>query len=205
MTDSIVFYLSVTDAVASDTENKVVSGISSITCTWEFTDMEGNLIAGAEGQASWTDELVEQPLTIQLPKGEAREDCKVLTLTVQATDKAGNTQTVERKIIVDQTAPTWQWTKAPEQGAYVQEASLEVNIKERYFVPENAVLTISRDGNETMIPLSEGENDFVTITKVSDSQESVEDPVDYTDARETLYRLTFNEDGAYEVSAVIRL
>ena len=80
MTDSIDFYLSVTDAVASDTENKVVSGISSITCTWEFTDMEGNLIAGAEGQASWTDELVEQPLTIQLPEGEAREDCKVLTL-----------------------------------------------------------------------------------------------------------------------------
>lgn len=200
MTDSIVFYLSVTDAVASDTENKVVSGISSITCTWEFTDMEGNLIAGAEGQASWTDELVEQPLTIQLPEGEAREDCKVLTLTIQATDKAGNTQTVNPKIIVDQTAPTWQWTKAPEQGAYVQEASLEVNIKERYFVPENAVLTISHDGNETTIPLSEGGNDFVTIAKVSDSQESVEDPVDYTDARENLYSLTFNEDGAYEVS-----
>lgn len=200
MTDSIVFYLSVTDAVASDTENKVVSGISSITCTWEFTDMEGNLIAGAEGQASWTDELVEQPLTIQLPEGEAREDCKVLTLTIQATDKAGNTQTVNPKIIVDQTAPTWQWTKAPEQGAYVQEAILEVNIKERYFVPENAVLTISHDGNETTIPLSEGGNDFVTIAKVSDSQESVEDPVDYTDARENLYSLTFNEDGAYEVS-----
>ena len=200
MTDSIVFYLSVTDAVASDTENKVVSGISSITCTWEFTDMEGNLIAGAEGQGSWTDELVEQPLTIQFPEGEAREDCKVLTLTIQATDKAGNTQTVNPKIIVDQTAPTWQWTKAPEQGAYVQEAILEVNIKERYFVPENAVLTISHDGNETTIPLSEGGNDFVTIAKVSDSQESVEDPVDYTDARENLYSLTFNEDGAYEVS-----
>ncbi len=200
MTDSIDFYLSVTDAVASDTENKVVSGISSITCTWEFTDREGNLIAGAEGQASWTGELVEQPLTIQLPEGEAREDCKVLTLTIQATDKAGNTQTVNPKIIVDQTAPTWQWTKAPEQGAYVQEASLEVNIKERYFVSENAVLTISHDGNETTIPLSEGGNDFVTIAKVSDSQESVEDPVDYTDARENLYSLTFNEDGAYEVS-----
>ena len=35
---------------------------------------------------------------------------------------------------------------------------------------------------------------------MSDSQESVEDPVDYTDARENLYSLTFNEDGAYEVS-----
>lgn len=200
MTDSIDFNLSVTDAVASDTENKVVSGISSITCTWKFTDMEGKLIDETEGQASWNEEIVDEPLTIQLPEGEAREDCKFLTLTVQAADKAGNTQTVERKIIVDQTAPTWQWTEAPEQGAYVQEAKLKVNIKERSFVPENAVLTISHDGNETTLPLSSGGNKLVTITKEEDSQEDITEAVNYTDDREVTYELTFNEDGAYEVS-----
>lgn len=199
MTESINFDLSVTDAVASDTENKEVSGISSI--TWEVTDMTGNAIAGtSEGQGSWTGELVEQPLTIQLPKGEAREDCKVLTLTVEAADRAGNTQTVERKIIVDQTAPTWQWLEAPEQGAYVHEASFQVKIQERYFVPEKALLTVSHDGTESVLPLSGNGNEQVTITKVSDSQEDVQNPVDYTDEREIVYRLTFTQDGAYDLA-----
>lgn len=199
MTESINFNLSVTDSVASDTENKEVSGISSI--TWEVMDMTGNAIAGtSKGQGSWTGELVEQPLTIQLPKGEAREDCKVLTLTVEAADRAGNTQTVERKIIVDQTAPTWQWLEAPEQGAYVHEASFQVKIQERYFVPEKALLTVSHDGTESVLPLSGNGNEQVTITKVSDSQEDVQNPVDYTDEREIVYQLTFTQDGAYDLA-----
>lgn len=199
MTESINFNLSVTDAVASDTENKEVSGISSI--TWEVTDRIGNAIAGtSEGQGSWTGELVEQPLTIQLPKGEAREDCKVLTLTVEAADRAGNTQTVERKIIVDQTAPIWQWLEAPEQGAYMHEASFRVKIQERYFVPEKALLTVSHDGMESVLPLSGNGNEQVMITKVSDSQEDVRNPADCTDEREIVYQLTFTEDGAYDLA-----
>jgi len=88
------------------------------------------------------------------------------TLTVEATDAVGNTNTVLVHIVLDTTAPTLSIT-APADGAHVSEASVVVTgtTEAGAMVYVDGVLaeTVSTTGWEAMVVLAEGSN-TVTVT-----------------------------------------
>lgn len=72
-----------------------ISGTAEAAATISVEDIEGSTVATPDGSYS---------LTVTPPDGK-------LTLTIQARDRAGNTSTIERRIVVDTTAPSL-WVEA---------------------------------------------------------------------------------------------
>lgn len=212
------------------TDETVISGIKNYTVKVSYVDTEGNekeyneeySKSIANDSVLYTkEELKELKDTY---KDTITQESNNITITVTATDQAGNTQILSQNLMIDKTAPVVETSISSEATAkntyyYNKDVTMTIQVTEKNFLSDKDHLTfdvVKKDGekgNGTYSGISLEDlksTGIISNYEISDSQEDrtaktyVQGSKTYTNERVNTITLTLSKDADYTITPHVK-
>ncbi len=212
------------------TDKTVISGIENYTVQVSYVDTEGNekeykeeySKSIANDSVLYTkEELKELKDTY---KDTLTQESNNITITVTATDQAGNTQILSQNLMIDKTAPVVETSISSEATAkntyyYNKDVTMTIQVTEKNFLSDKDHLTfdvVKKDGekgNGTYSGISLEDlksTGIISNYEISDSQEDrtaktyVQGSKTYTNERVNTITLILSKDADYTITPHVK-
>ncbi len=212
------------------TDETVISGIKNYTVKVSYVDTEGNekeyneeysKSIASDSVLYTKEELKELKDTY---KDTITQESNNITITVTATDQAGNTQKLSQNLMIDKTAPVVETSISSEATAkntyyYNKDVTMTIQVTEKNFLSDKDHLTfdvVKKDGekgNGTYSGISLEDlksTGIISNYEISDSQEDrtaktyVQGSKTYTNERVNTITLTLSKDADYTITPHVK-